>query len=45
MLRLNHTFETLKSKQINWSLDTALPAFDIDNLIEQAHHGIGHEIK
>ena len=37
--------ETLKSTQIEWSLNTALPPFDTDDLIEQSHRGIGHDIK
>ena len=37
--------ETLKSRQIEWRLDTALPAFDIDDLIEQSHRCIDHKIK
>ena len=32
--------KTLKSTQIEWSLNTALTAFDIDNLINQSHRGI-----
>ena len=37
--------KTLKSTQIEWNLPTALPTFDADDLIEQTHISIAHDIK
>ena len=37
--------ETLKSTQIELNLHTALATFDADDLIEQTHISIAHDIK
>ena len=37
--------KTLKSTQIEWNLHTALPTFNADDLIEQAHISNAHAIK